>query len=124
MKSIIVFGVTLLLVVLFATGAGADGTPEARGVTRSGVRLSLFTDSEMDFQILRSLGADAPPCSYEDLEASDCVMIVGSNMAYAHPVLFRRLEEAKAKLVEMAATQPDVQLMVDFLDVSKRGIIR
>ena len=59
MKSIIVFGVTLLLVVLFATGAGADGTPEARGVTRSGVRLSLFTDSEMDFQILRSLGADA-----------------------------------------------------------------
>ena len=36
----------------------------------------------------RSLGADAPPCSYEDLELSDCVMIVGSNMAYAHPVLF------------------------------------
>ena len=59
MKSIAVFGVTLLLVVLFATGAGADGTPEARGVSRSGVRLSLFTDSEMDFQILRSLGADA-----------------------------------------------------------------
>ena len=45
----------------------------------------------------RSLGADAPPCSYEDLELSDCVMIVGSNMAYAHPVLFRRLEEAKAR---------------------------
>lgn len=43
----------------------------------------------------RSLGADAPPCSYEDLEQSDCVMIVGSNMAYAHPVLFRRLEQAK-----------------------------
>ncbi|KAA5843384.1 molybdopterin-dependent oxidoreductase [Pseudomonas chlororaphis] len=43
----------------------------------------------------RSLGADAPPCSYEDLELSDCVMIVGSNMAYAHPVLFRRLEQAK-----------------------------
>ncbi len=44
----------------------------------------------------RSLGPDAPPCSYEDLELSDCVMIVGSNMAYAHPVLFRRLEEAKS----------------------------
>jgi assimilatory nitrate reductase catalytic subunit len=43
----------------------------------------------------RSLGADAPPCNYEDIELSDCVMIVGSNMAYAHPVLFRRLEEAK-----------------------------
>ncbi|MCI0916213.1 molybdopterin-dependent oxidoreductase [Pseudomonas stutzeri] len=49
----------------------------------------------------RSLGADAPPCSYEDIEQSDCVLIVGSNMAYAHPVLFRRLEDAKAKRPEM-----------------------
>ena len=49
----------------------------------------------------RSLGADAPPCSYEDLELSDCVMIVGSNMAYAHPVLFRRLEQAKARRPQM-----------------------
>jgi assimilatory nitrate reductase catalytic subunit len=49
----------------------------------------------------RSLGADAPPCSYEDIETSDCVMIVGSNMAYAHPVLFRRLEEAKARRPQM-----------------------
>jgi len=49
----------------------------------------------------RSLGADAPPCSYEDLELSDCVLIVGSNMAYAHPILFRRLEAAKASRPEM-----------------------
>lgn len=49
----------------------------------------------------RSLGADAPPCSYEDLESSDCVMIVGSNMAYAHPVLFRRLEQAKTRRPQM-----------------------
>ena len=49
----------------------------------------------------RSLGADAPPCSYEDIELSDCVVIVGSNMAYAHPVLFRRLEEAKSRRPHM-----------------------
>ncbi|TLX56594.1 nitrate reductase [Stutzerimonas nosocomialis] len=49
----------------------------------------------------RSLGADAPPCSYEDIELSDCLLIVGSNMAYAHPVLFRRLEEAKARRPQM-----------------------
>ncbi|MBV6821415.1 nitrate reductase [Pseudomonas sp. PD9R] len=49
----------------------------------------------------RSLGADAPPCSYEDLESSDCVMIVGSNMAYAHPVLFRRLEQARSRRPQM-----------------------
>lgn len=34
------------------------------------------------------------------------------------------LEEAKAKLKEDAKTQPDVQRFVDFLEVSKRGIIR
>ena len=34
------------------------------------------------------------------------------------------LEEAKVKLAEQAKTQPDVQLMVDFLEASKRGIIR
>lgn len=53
----------------------------------------------------RSLGADAPPCSYEDIEQSDCVLIAGSNMAFAHPVLFRRLEEARAK-------RPDMRLIV------------
>lgn len=34
------------------------------------------------------------------------------------------LEEAKLKLAEEAKTQPDVQRFVDFLAVSKRGIIR
>ena len=53
----------------------------------------------------RSLGADAPPCNYEDIEQSDCVLIAGSNMAFAHPVLFRRLEEPKAK-------RPDMQIIV------------
>ncbi|SEL58227.1 assimilatory nitrate reductase catalytic subunit [Atopomonas hussainii] len=53
----------------------------------------------------KALGADAPPCSYEDIEQSDCVLIIGSNMAFAHPVLFRRLEAAKA-------ARPDMQLIV------------
>ncbi|WP_068827771.1 nitrate reductase [Pseudomonas sp. BMS12] len=49
----------------------------------------------------RSLGADAPPCSYEDIEQADCLLIAGSNMAFAHPILFRRLEAAKAARPEM-----------------------
>ncbi|WP_240008853.1 nitrate reductase [Aquipseudomonas campi] len=49
----------------------------------------------------RSLGADAPPCNYEDIELADCLLIAGSNMAYAHPILFRRLEAAKAARPEM-----------------------
>jgi assimilatory nitrate reductase catalytic subunit len=45
----------------------------------------------------RALGADAPPCSYEDLELADCVFVAGANPAVAHPVLFGRLLEAKRK---------------------------
>jgi len=45
----------------------------------------------------RTLGADAPPCSYEDLELADCVFVAGANPAAAHPVLFGRLLEAKRR---------------------------
>jgi len=44
----------------------------------------------------QSLGADAPPCSYEDIELADCILVSGANPAWAHPVLFRRLEAARA----------------------------
>jgi len=43
-----------------------------------------------------SLGADAPPCSYEDIDCADVVLIAGSNTAFAHPILYRRLEDARA----------------------------
>ena len=44
----------------------------------------------------QTLGVDAPPCSYEDLDHAQCLFIAGSNMAHAHPVLFRRIEAARA----------------------------
>lgn len=44
-----------------------------------------------------TLGADAPPACYEDLDHTDCLFIAGSNTAYAHPIIFRRIEDAKAK---------------------------
>ena len=43
----------------------------------------------------RALGADVVPCSYEDVEQSDLVVLVGSNAAWAHPVLYQRLVQAK-----------------------------
>ncbi|MBE2241987.1 MAG: molybdopterin-dependent oxidoreductase, partial [Burkholderiaceae bacterium] len=43
-----------------------------------------------------SLGADAPPACYDDLALAQTVFATGSNMAWAHPVLFRRLEDARA----------------------------
>jgi len=44
----------------------------------------------------QTLGADAPPSCYEDVNHAQCIFIVGSNTAYAHPILFRRIEDAKA----------------------------
>ncbi|VCU71127.1 Nitrate reductase [Pigmentiphaga humi] len=43
-----------------------------------------------------ALGADGPPTCYEDLDHARTVLLAGSNMAYAHPVLYRRLEAARA----------------------------
>ena len=42
-----------------------------------------------------TLGADAPPACYDDVNHAACLFIVGSNAAFAHPVLFRRIEAAK-----------------------------
>lgn len=44
-----------------------------------------------------TLGADAPPCAYDDIDVTDCLFITGSNTAYAHPIVFRRIEDAKTK---------------------------
>src|SRR5690606_6999854 len=52
-----------------------------------------------------TLGADAPPACYDDLDQADAVMIAGANMAYAHPVLFRRLADAKTR-------RPDMKIIV------------
>lgn len=44
-----------------------------------------------------AFGADGPPTCYDDLDHAKTVLFAGSNAAYAHPVLFRRLEDAKAR---------------------------
>ncbi|MFJ8539365.1 molybdopterin-dependent oxidoreductase [Streptomyces sp. NPDC093591] len=49
-----------------------------------------------------SLGADGPPGSYEDFEKADVFLVIGSNMADCHPILFLRMMErvkAGAKLI-------------------------
>ena len=39
----------------------------------------------------QSLGADGPPGSYDDFEQADLFLVIGSNMADCHPVLFLRM---------------------------------
>ncbi len=49
----------------------------------------------------QTLGADAPPCAYEDFDHADCVLIAGANPAYAHPIAYRRIEDARKARPEM-----------------------
>src|SRR6185436_15676462 len=42
-----------------------------------------------------AFGSDTVPGLYEDFELADLVVLVGSNLAWCHPVLFQRLEAAK-----------------------------
>lgn len=45
----------------------------------------------------RAFGSDTVPGCYEDLDEADLIVLVGSNTAWCHPVLFRRMAEAKAR---------------------------
>ncbi|PWF55690.1 nitrate reductase [Massilia glaciei] len=45
----------------------------------------------------QTLGADAPPNCYEDIDEAEVIFIVGSNTAFAHPILYRRLEDARKR---------------------------
>ncbi|BAC08907.1 nitrate reductase [Thermosynechococcus vestitus BP-1] len=40
---------------------------------------------------MASFGADGPPCCYDDLEATDCAFLIGTNTAECHPIVFNRL---------------------------------
>ncbi len=53
----------------------------------------------------RAFGADTVPGTYEDLEAADLLVLVGSNLAWCHPVLFQRVMAAKAE-------RPDMRIVV------------
>ncbi len=53
----------------------------------------------------RAFGADVVPGTYEDLENADLIVLVGSNLAWCHPVLFQRIVAARRQ-------RPDLKLVV------------
>ena len=67
---------------------------------------------------IRTFGADTVPGCYEDLDHADLLVLVGSNTAWCHPVLFQRMVENKrargAKIVVIdprrTATAEDADL--------------
>ena len=55
----------------------------------------------------RAFGSDTMPGTYADLERADLVVLVGSNLAWCHPVLYQRLAAAKADRPEMRVVLDD-----------------
>ena len=45
----------------------------------------------------RAFGGDLVPGSYEDLDKADLIVLVGSNAAWCHPVLFQRMQANRAR---------------------------
>ena len=65
-----------------------------------------------------TLGADAPPACYDDIALAGCLFIAGSNAAWAHPILFRRIEDARhanpnLKMVVVDPRRTDTADMAD-----------
>jgi ferredoxin-nitrate reductase len=57
---------------------------------------------------VQSLGADGPPCCYEDLELTDCAFLIGTNAAECHPIAYNRLQKhhKKNRKVKMIVVDP------------------
>ncbi|MCF6345617.1 MAG: molybdopterin-dependent oxidoreductase [Thiomicrorhabdus sp.] len=53
----------------------------------------------------RAFGSDTVPCSYEDLELADLIILVGSNTAWAHPIVYQRIAAEKKR-------RPDLKVVV------------
>ncbi|WP_420860520.1 molybdopterin-dependent oxidoreductase [Algirhabdus cladophorae] len=55
----------------------------------------------------RAFGSDTVPGTYADLEQADLIVLVGSNLAWCHPVLHQRIAAAKADRPEMRVINVD-----------------
>ncbi|WP_147112762.1 nitrate reductase [Tateyamaria sp. syn59] len=55
----------------------------------------------------RAFGTDTVPGTYEDLEEADLIVLVGSNLAWCHPVLHQRIAAAKEARPEMRIVNVD-----------------
>ena len=55
----------------------------------------------------RAFGTDTVPGQYEDFDQADVIVLVGSNLAWCHPVLFQRIAAAKKARPEMRVVVVD-----------------
>jgi len=67
----------------------------------------------------RAFGTDTVPGTYEDLEQADLIVLVGSNLAWCHPVLYQRIAAAKEARPHMRIVNIDPRrtATTDFADM-------
>ena len=67
----------------------------------------------------RAFGSDTVPGTYEDLESADLIVLVGSNLAWCHPVLYQRIAAAKAARpeVKIVLVDPRRTMTADLADM-------
>ncbi|SMF29957.1 molybdopterin oxidoreductase family protein [Pseudobacteriovorax antillogorgiicola] len=54
----------------------------------------------------RAFGSDTVPACYQDIDLADLFVIVGSNMAHCHPVLFDRVRDRQAQGARVLVIDP------------------
>ncbi|MGJ8632466.1 MAG: molybdopterin oxidoreductase family protein [Luteolibacter sp.] len=72
----------------------------------------------------QSFGFDAPPYTYADFEESDVVVLIGSNLTIAHPILYQRLARNKrnAEIVVIDPRKTETaQIATKHLAVKPKG---
>lgn len=67
----------------------------------------------------RAFGSDSVPCSYEDIDAADLIVLIGSNAAWTHPVLYQRMVAAKQARPNMKVVliDPRATASADLVDL-------
>ncbi|MBC9246349.1 molybdopterin-dependent oxidoreductase [Paracoccus sp. 11-3] len=66
----------------------------------------------------RAFGSDTVPGLYDDFEKADTVVLVGSNLAWCHPVLYQRLAAARqARGIKVIVVDPRRTATCDIADL-------
>jgi assimilatory nitrate reductase catalytic subunit len=67
----------------------------------------------------RAFGEDLVPVDYKDLDLADLVVLVGSNAAWCHPVLYQRLRRAKERRpgMKIVVVDPRITATCDIADL-------
>jgi formate dehydrogenase alpha subunit len=67
-----------------------------------------------------SFGSDGPPASYADLDEANCFLLIGTNTADCHPVIFKRIKQRKLSApdeVMIICVDPRRTETADFADL-------